>query len=59
MFTGDFAAARSGFEEVRLVCEQAGIEREWAYAVIGLGMLHGMLGEIEPAIEYSPRQTNG
>ena len=51
MFTGDFAAARSGFEEVRLVCEQAGIEREWASAVIGLGMLHGMMGEIEPAIE--------
>ena len=51
MFTGDFAAARSGFDEVRLVCEQTELAREWTYAVCGLGMLHGMLGEIGPAID--------
>jgi non-specific serine/threonine protein kinase len=49
--TGDLAAARSSFEAMRLVCEQTGIERERAYAVCGLGIIHGTLGEIEPAIE--------
>ncbi len=51
LLTGQFPAARSQFEEVRLLCEQTGIDREWSYAVRGLGMVHGNLGEIGPAIE--------
>jgi predicted ATPase/DNA-binding CsgD family transcriptional regulator len=49
--TGDVVAARSAFEEVRVVCQQRGAERELAYALSGLGMVHGSLGEIEPAID--------
>ena len=51
LLTGQFAAARSQFDEVRQLCEQTGGVRELSYAVFGLGMVHGNLGEIEPAIE--------
>ncbi|HEY2202062.1 MAG TPA: LuxR C-terminal-related transcriptional regulator, partial [Solirubrobacteraceae bacterium] len=55
LLTGKFGAARSRFEEVRLLCEQTGAERELAYAVCGLGMVHGNLGEIGRAIDLLTR----
>ena len=55
LLTGDFAAGRSRFEEVRLVCERIGAERELAFALNGLGQVHASLGEIESAIDLFTR----
>jgi non-specific serine/threonine protein kinase len=55
MLTGDLAAGRTRFEEVRLVCEQIGADRERAFALNGLGQVHASLGEIESAIDLFTR----
>jgi non-specific serine/threonine protein kinase len=55
LLTGDFAAARSRFEDVRLVSEQIGAERELAFALNGLGQLDASSGEIESAIDLLGR----
>jgi predicted ATPase len=51
LLTGDFAAGRSRFEEVQLVCEQIGAGRELAFALNGLGQVQASLGEIDSAID--------
>jgi predicted ATPase/DNA-binding CsgD family transcriptional regulator len=58
LLTGDLAAGRSRFEEVSLVCEQIGAEREQAFALNGLGQVHASLGEIETAIDLLTRARN-
>lgn len=50
--TGDFAGALSAFEEARAVSSQTGGDRELAYAELGLGLAHGLLGNIELARDW-------
>jgi predicted ATPase/DNA-binding CsgD family transcriptional regulator len=49
--TGELARALSACEEARLVCEQAGGDRELAYALFGLGLAHSRLGNIDLATD--------
>jgi non-specific serine/threonine protein kinase len=49
--TGDHDAALAGFDEARRVSEQAGADRELAYALLGLGLVRMRLGETELAGE--------
>jgi predicted ATPase/DNA-binding CsgD family transcriptional regulator len=58
LLTGDLAAGRSRFEEVSLVCEQIGAEREQAFALNGLGQVYASLGEVESAIDLLTRARN-
>jgi len=51
--TGDFAGALSTFEEARAVCDQTGGDRELAYALVGLGLAHVRLGNIELARDWA------
>ena len=51
--TGDYDRALSAFEEARLVGEQTGGERELAYALQGLGLVHLRLGKAELAREFA------
>ena len=53
--TGDFARGLSACEEARLICEQAGQDRELAYALFGLGLVHSRFGNIELAAEWAKR----
>jgi predicted ATPase/DNA-binding CsgD family transcriptional regulator len=50
--TGDFDGALSTFEEARAVCDQTGGDRERAYALVGLGLAHLRLGNIELARDW-------
>jgi predicted ATPase/DNA-binding CsgD family transcriptional regulator len=50
--TGEFAGALSTFEEACAVCDQTGGDRELAYALVGLGLAHLRLGNIELARDY-------
>jgi predicted ATPase/DNA-binding CsgD family transcriptional regulator len=47
--TGDYARALSALEEARLVCDEAGGDRELAYALDGLAQVHLRLGDAELA----------
>jgi len=47
--TGDYARALSALEEARLVCDQAGGDRELAYVLDGLAQVHLRLGNAELA----------
>ena len=49
--TGDHDAALASFEEARQVSQQAGADRELAYALLGLGLVRLRLGETELAGE--------
>jgi predicted ATPase/DNA-binding CsgD family transcriptional regulator len=49
--TGDVAGALSALEEARIVCERAGGDRELAYVLLGLGLAHLRLGNVEPAAD--------
>jgi predicted ATPase/DNA-binding CsgD family transcriptional regulator len=51
--TGDFAGALSACEEARLVCEQTGGDRELAYVLFGLGLVHVRVGNIELAVDFA------
>ncbi len=51
--TGGFAGALSTFEEARAVSDQTAGDRELAYALVGLGLAHVRLGNIELAREWS------
>jgi non-specific serine/threonine protein kinase len=56
LFTGDFAAARSHFEDSRLVSEQTGADRELTFALNGLGYVHASFGETEAAVDLFTRE---
>jgi non-specific serine/threonine protein kinase len=56
LFTGDFAAARSHFEDSRLVSEQTGADRELTFALNGLGYVHASFGETESAVDLFTRE---
>jgi predicted ATPase/DNA-binding CsgD family transcriptional regulator len=47
--TGDYSTALSAAEEARWVCDQACGDRELAYALHGLGLVHLRLGHTEQA----------
>src|SRR3954452_4632380 len=47
--TGDYARARSALEEARLVCDEAGGDRERAFVLDGLAQVHLRLGNAELA----------
>jgi predicted ATPase/DNA-binding CsgD family transcriptional regulator len=47
--TGDYARALSALEEARLVCDEAGGDRELAYVLDGLAQVHLRLGNAELA----------
>jgi predicted ATPase/DNA-binding CsgD family transcriptional regulator len=47
--TGDYARALSALEEARLVCDEAGGDRELAYVLDGLAQVHLRLGNPELA----------
>ncbi len=47
--TANYARALSALEEARLVCDQTGGDRELAYVMYGLGLVHLRLGDIELA----------
>src|SRR4051812_45167800 len=47
--TGDYTRARSALEEARLVCDEAGGDRERAYVLDGLAQVHLRLGNAELA----------
>jgi predicted ATPase/DNA-binding CsgD family transcriptional regulator len=50
---GDHATALAGFEQARRVAEQAGGERELAYALFGLALAQLRLGELALASELA------
>jgi non-specific serine/threonine protein kinase len=58
--TGDHDEAFVGFEEARRISERAGVDRELAYAVLGLGVVRLRRGEIERAVELlaAARETS-
>src|SRR3954454_9017090 len=51
--TGDYTRARSALEEARLVCDEAGGDRERAYVLDGLAQVHLRLGNAELAGELA------
>jgi predicted ATPase/DNA-binding NarL/FixJ family response regulator len=51
--TGDYARALSAVEEARLVCDQTGGDRELAYVLFGLAVVHVRLGDTELAIDLA------
>jgi predicted ATPase/DNA-binding CsgD family transcriptional regulator len=52
---GEYASALAAVEEARRVCDQNGGDRELAYALHGLGLVHLRLGDVRLAAGFAAR----